>query len=230
MRSPLCPSVISPDDAFVSRLAAAKIVPVLRTATAEIALDALEQCAAAGLDVVELTVTTPQWRRALSAARTRHPELLIGVGTVLRIEEATDALEGGADFLVSPCPAPEVRDVASGRAPFIEGGMTVAELIAASSRGVAKLFPAHVGGVAYLRSLLSIAPSALIVPTGGITVDDVPAWLAAGAVAVGVGRDLFAHDDLVALLADLRTKSLSSTERFAERRITSSTDSSERTR
>jgi 2-dehydro-3-deoxyphosphogluconate aldolase/(4S)-4-hydroxy-2-oxoglutarate aldolase len=110
--------------------------------------------------------------------------------------DALRAADAGADFLVSPYPAPEVREVA-GRAeiPFLEGGFTPGELSAAAARGVAKLFPAHVGGVAYLSSVLAVLPGARIIPTGGIALSDVPKWLHAGAFAVGVGRDLAEHPD-----------------------------------
>lgn len=72
------------------------------------------------------------------------------------------------------------------------------EVLTAAEYGVAKLFPAHVGGVDYLRSLLAVAPDAKIVPTGGISLVDVPVWLSAGAVAVGVGRDLLSCEDITA--------------------------------
>lgn len=76
--------------------------------------------------------------------------------------------------------------------------MTPTEVAASSAHGAAKLFPAHVGGPAYLTSLLAVMPGRRLVPTGGIALADVPAWLAAGAYAVGVGSDLLAHDDLEA--------------------------------
>ncbi|MHB1614878.1 MAG: bifunctional 4-hydroxy-2-oxoglutarate aldolase/2-dehydro-3-deoxy-phosphogluconate aldolase [Actinomycetes bacterium] len=191
---------------FLARLVAARVIPVLRSTGEALALAAVDRCISAGLDVVELTTTTPGWRTVLSEARDRYPSHLLGVGTVLRAEDAQDALGLGADFLVSPCPAAPVREVARGRRPFIEGGMTVAEVLAAADRGIAKLFPAHVGGPSFLRSVLAIAPSALIIPTGGIALRDVPGWLAAGALAVGVGSDLLAQSDpagaLRALLVD----------------------------
>jgi 2-dehydro-3-deoxyphosphogluconate aldolase / (4S)-4-hydroxy-2-oxoglutarate aldolase len=64
--------------------------------------------------------------------------------------------------------------------------------------GVAKLFPAHVGGIAYLRSLLAVEPQARIMPTGGIPLVEAGKWLAAGAFAVGIGSDLTAPGDIVA--------------------------------
>jgi 2-dehydro-3-deoxyphosphogluconate aldolase/(4S)-4-hydroxy-2-oxoglutarate aldolase len=127
------------------------------------------------------------------------------MGTVVTAADAETALAGGAAFLVSPYPAPPVRGVADAAgALFVEGGMTPGEVAAAASHGVAKLFPAHVGGLQYLRTLLSVLPGARIMPTGGIAVADVPAWLAAGALAVGVGSDLYGADDLDAKLAELR--------------------------
>jgi 2-dehydro-3-deoxyphosphogluconate aldolase/(4S)-4-hydroxy-2-oxoglutarate aldolase len=82
--------------------------------------------------------------------------------------------------------------------PLIEGGLTPTEVLDASSRGIAKLFPAHVGGARYLRSLLAVAPGARIMPTGGIPLSEVGDWLAAGAVAVGVGSDLTASGAIAA--------------------------------
>lgn len=178
------------------RLGCVKVLPVLRSPSVETALDDIRRCAEAGLDVVELTTTTPGWYRALAEALARFPGLLIGVGTVLAEADAERAVAGGADFVVSPCPAPGVRRTVEGTVPFIEGGMTVGEVLSASRHGIAKLFPAHVGGPEFLRSVLSIEPRAIVVPTGGIALQEVPSWLAAGALAVGIGRKLFSEEDL----------------------------------
>ncbi len=190
---------MTPDEA-VDRIGAARLVPVLRLAGAAAAERAASRCFAAGLDVVELTATTTEWASALADLRTREPDRVIGLGTVLDAETARRALDLGADFLVSPCPAPPVREVA-GPNLFIEGGWTVAEVIAAGRRGPAKLFPAHVGGTQYLRTLLALDPTLRVIPTGGIRLADVRSWLQAGAFAVGVGTDLLSHDDLSAALA-----------------------------
>jgi 2-dehydro-3-deoxyphosphogluconate aldolase/(4S)-4-hydroxy-2-oxoglutarate aldolase len=132
--------------------------------------------------------------------RRDHPDRLVGIGTVLDEAAALRAIDAGADFVVSPCPVPTVRGALEGQIPLIEGGLTVGEILAAAQHGVAKLFPAHVGGVTYLRSLLAIAPNSRIVPTGGIPLADVSQWLAAGATAVGVGRDLLEAGDMVAAI------------------------------
>ena len=190
--------------AFADVLRGARVVPVIRVSDSVAALDVLGRVAAAGLPAAELTATTHGWADALAEARLRWPGLVTGLGTVLTAADARRAARLGAGFLVSPYPVPEVRDVAADAGlPFIEGGVTPAEIAAAASRGIAKLFPAHVGGIQYLRSLLSILPDALIVPTGGIAPSAAADWLRAGALAVGVGRALL-DGDVDANLAGLR--------------------------
>ena len=179
------------DDDVLAVVQRARVLPVLRAGSADAALALVEPLVAAGLPVVELTTTVPGWEEAVAGARARWPQLRVGVGTVTDPDLARRALRAGAAFLVSPWPVPGVREAADadGR-PFLEGGVTPAEVAAAAGRGVAKLFPAHVGGPAYLRSLLAVLPGARVVPTGGIALDDVGEWLDAGAFAVGVGSDL----------------------------------------
>jgi 2-dehydro-3-deoxyphosphogluconate aldolase/(4S)-4-hydroxy-2-oxoglutarate aldolase len=190
---------------LAAELARARVVPVLRAPSAGAALALVEQCAAARLGVIELTATIPGWQEALLRARERFAGRVLGVGTVLSAADADAAIALGADFLVSPCPAPDVRSAAArGRVPFIEGGMTVGEVLGAADRGIAKLFPASVGGPAFLRSVLDLRPAARIVPTGGISLREVPAWLAAGALAVGVGRALLDEPDLQAAITAIR--------------------------
>ena len=116
--------------------------------------------------------------------------MAVGAGTIRTAEDAHHAIQAGAAFLVSPWPAPDVRAVAErDGVPFLEGGFTPAELAAASARGPAKLFPAHVGGPAYLRSLLAVLPGAAVVPTGGVQPELLDEYLEAGALAVGINAD-----------------------------------------
>ncbi len=179
----------------VEAVGRSRILPVVRTQTADHAHRLVTTLVTAGIGVVEVTATIPGWSEVLEAATAEYPLCVVGAGTITTAVAAEQALERGARFLVSPYPAPEVRSVAArARTLFIEGGFTPSEVAAAASQGVAKLFPAHVAGPAYLRSLLAVVPGARVVPTGGIPLDDVPRWLAAGAFAVGVGNDLFSGD------------------------------------
>ncbi|MFG2973044.1 bifunctional 4-hydroxy-2-oxoglutarate aldolase/2-dehydro-3-deoxy-phosphogluconate aldolase [Streptomyces sp. NPDC048331] len=185
-------------------LAAQRVLPVLREADAAEAVRRATALLAAGCRAVELTTSTPGWAGAV--ARTaplsdvHGRPALIGVGTVTTTAQAETALDAGAAFLVSPYPAPEVRAVAVRRAAvFIEGGFTPGEIAAAvRAAGAAKVFPAHVGGPGFVRSLRAVLPGAVIVPTGGIRPAEVPDWLAAGATAVGIGGGLPTDPDQLA--------------------------------
>lgn len=188
-------------DELVVQLQRARILPVLRSATATAAADDVGRLVEAGLGVVELTTSTPEWADALAQVRRSYPDLVVGVGTVTSVELACRASGEGADFLVTPFAVPGARESA-GEVTVVEGGLTPGEVAAAAAAdGVAKLFPAHVGGPRYLSGLLDVLPGTQVVPTGGIRLDDVPAWLAAGALAVGVGRALLDVDDLPSALA-----------------------------
>jgi 2-dehydro-3-deoxyphosphogluconate aldolase / (4S)-4-hydroxy-2-oxoglutarate aldolase len=177
-------------------IGAARVLPVLRAPDAPTALDQARRVLAAGLGVVELTATTPGWADALATLRREAPAATLGMGTVTDAATAEEAVAAGAGFLVSPWAAPAVRAIADrAGVPFLEGALSPTELAAAlAAGGAAKLFPAHVGGPAYLRSILAVRPGARIVPTGGIRLEDVPAWLDAGAFAVGVGSELASGD------------------------------------
>lgn len=185
---------------LTQRLGEARVVPVLREDTPERALAAARRLADAGFGCIELTTTVPEWGQVIAALRQEHPELTIAAGTITCVEDATTAVGVGADFLVSPHAAPAAREVASrSGVPLIEGGLTPTEIAAALTHGPAKLFPAHLGGPRYLRDLLTVMPTGAIMPTGGIAPEDVPAWLRAGAVAVGIGSALADRTDLADL-------------------------------
>jgi 2-dehydro-3-deoxyphosphogluconate aldolase/(4S)-4-hydroxy-2-oxoglutarate aldolase len=187
-------------------IAAQRLLPVLRTADADASVRRTARLLAAGCRAVELTTTTPDWAdavaRAVPLSDAYGRTALIGVGTVTTTAQAETALDAGAAFLVSPYPAPEVRDVAARRgAVFIEGGCTPGEIAAAVARaGAAKVFPAHVGGPRYVRSLRAVLPEGLLVVTGGIGPSEVGEWLAAGATAVGIGGGLPDDPDGLAAL------------------------------
>ncbi|WP_244291356.1 bifunctional 4-hydroxy-2-oxoglutarate aldolase/2-dehydro-3-deoxy-phosphogluconate aldolase [Streptomyces subrutilus] len=191
-------------------IAAQRLLPVLRSPDADEAVRRAGALLAAGCRAVELTTSTPGWAAAVTRtaplADAHGRPALVGVGTVTTAEQAAAALDAGAGFLVSPHPAPEVRHIAARRAAvFIEGGFTPGEIASAvRDGGAAKVFPAHVGGPDFIRSLRAVLPAGLIVPTGGIRPAEVPDWLAAGADAVGIGSGL--PDDpaeLAAVFAEL---------------------------
>ena len=181
---------------FTDALRRARVVPVLRTDSAAQALGAIDRLVPAGVSMIELTSTTPDWERALASATAAHPRVTFGLGTVWDAETARCAARLGASFLVSPGRAVEARAVAEAAGiPFLEGGFTPTEIVQASAAGPAKLFPAGLGGPEHLRALLAVLPGRHLVPTGGVRLAEVPRWLAAGALAVGVGSDLWQSAD-----------------------------------
>jgi 2-dehydro-3-deoxyphosphogluconate aldolase / (4S)-4-hydroxy-2-oxoglutarate aldolase len=144
-----------------------------------------------GVETLEITLDTPGALAAVEyAAGEGH---IVGVGTVLDGDQARVAAAAGARFVVSPGVIPEVVEVAHelGLEPM-PGVFTATELLQARATGaqVMKLFPASCGGPSYLRALRGPFPDTPLVPTGGVRLDQIQAYLTAGATAVAVGTDL----------------------------------------
>jgi 2-dehydro-3-deoxyphosphogluconate aldolase/(4S)-4-hydroxy-2-oxoglutarate aldolase len=184
-------------DEAIARIVAGRVTPTVRATSAEQADQWARSIGQGGIHTFEFTSTTPGWEDVLRQWTATEPQATVGLGTVTSAEIAERALDAGAAFLVSPFAVPEARAVADRAGVlFIEGGFTPNEIRSAAMHGVAKLFPASVGGVAYLKTLLSVLPGARITATGGIALADAGQWLAAGAVAVSIGSDLFARPDV----------------------------------
>lgn len=180
------------------RIAAERVVAVIRSGSAGEAVAAGRALAAAGINVLEVALTTPG---GVEAIRTLAGELgdaqVLGAGTVLDSTMAGAAIAAGARFLVSPGVAPDV--IATGNrygVPSLPGAASVTEVVAALEAGaeMVKFFPAAGLGIEYMKALRPVLPQAPFVPTGGIDASNARAWLDAGAVAVGVGGSLTRGD------------------------------------
>lgn len=171
------------------------IVAVVRAENAEKALAVAEAIKAAGIDIIEITLTVPGCMdviRELARAYSGK-EVLIGAGTVLDAETARTALLSGAEFVVSPHLNPEtVRLCNRYQKVCIPGAMSVTEVVQAMECGadIVKVFPGSVLGVEFVKAVKAPLPQAPLLPTGGVSLDNVGAWLKAGCVAVGVGGEL----------------------------------------
>jgi 2-dehydro-3-deoxyphosphogluconate aldolase / (4S)-4-hydroxy-2-oxoglutarate aldolase len=177
------------------------IIPVIRAGSADIAMAIVEALMEAKLTVAEITMTVPNAIGAIAAVEKRFGgEMLIGAGTVTDAHTARRAMDAGAEFVVSPCLVDEVIDAARGEAvAVLPGGLTPTEIFEAFRRGadMVKVFPAqNVGGASYLRALRGPFPDIALVPTGGVTLDNIGDLFAAGAAAVGVGSELVSKDAL----------------------------------
>jgi len=175
----------------LAELAAQRVLPVIRAATADDAVATARACAAAGMRVVELTRSVPEVGRALDALR--DDGLVLGVGTIAHAGEVDDAVAAGAQFVVSPWnPAGFVERASARGVAAIPGAFTPGEVAGCHAAGAAavKVFPARLAAPAYLRDLRAVLPGVRLLVTGGIAADAIAGWLAAGALAVGLGGEL----------------------------------------
>jgi Entner-Doudoroff aldolase len=186
----------------------ARVLAILRRADiGEVVLDLFEQLHTAGVRAVEVTLDRPEAPDALRRlVEHAPPDTIVGAGTVLTTDQVDAVADAGGSFVV--CPHVDPRLIERGLArdvPVVPGVSTATELVAARAAGaeVLKLFPAGPLGIPYLRSLLGPFRDAAFVPTGGIAVDDVPAWLEAGAICVGLGGALVGSDGVDPRLAEV---------------------------
>ncbi|MBT2483710.1 MULTISPECIES: bifunctional 4-hydroxy-2-oxoglutarate aldolase/2-dehydro-3-deoxy-phosphogluconate aldolase [unclassified Microbacterium] len=170
------------------------ILAVLRAPSPEAALEASEAIIRGGVTGIEVTFSTPDAPSVIRELIARHGDTVyVGAGTVTAPEQATLAADAGAEFLVSPGTLPALtRAMLDTGRVVMTGAMTPTEVMAALELGVdvVKIFPASLGGPSYLGSLRGPFPDAPLMPTGGVTPDNLAAWFTAGAVAVGAGGDL----------------------------------------
>jgi len=185
----------------VSRLREVGIIPIIRAASADVVVPVAEALLHAGLPVVEITLTVPKAIDAIGAVAKRlGGKVLLGAGTVTDAQMCQRAVDAGAEFIVTPCLVPEVIEAARrADVAVLPGALTPTEVFDAFRSGgdMVKVFPVQsVGGAAYLRALRGPFPNIPLVPTGGVTLDNIGEMFQAGAAAVGVGTELISKDAL----------------------------------
>ena len=182
-------------DEALKKIGEIGIVPVVRAASFEEARQAVDAICAGGISVIEITMTVPNAPALIrSVVRQYGDKVLTGAGTVLNSEQASECLEAGAEFLVSPGLSVPVLRAAQARGKLaIPGALTPTELMMASLEGarVIKIFPCeNMGGAKYIKALKAPFPRVELIPTGGVNLSNAAAYIAAGAFALGVGGDL----------------------------------------
>ncbi len=146
-----------------------------------------------GVTTIEITMNTPGALEAVQRIAETMPEVQIGVGTVRNTGEAGQAIEHGAQYLVTPIMDPEIIEIAhKNDIPVVMGAFSPTEIYNAHQYGAdfIKLFPAGNLGISYMKAALAPMPPLKMVPTGGINLDNAEAWLKAGATGLGVGSAL----------------------------------------
>lgn len=187
-------------DATIARLGKARASAIVRTHDHDLAQRALEAAVAGGFRSLEITLTTPG-ALDLIAHFAREPELLVGAGTVLDVDQARAVVDAGGQFLVSPvADAPVAKVARELDVPLIAGAHTPTELLAAHRMGapLQKLFPAPAGGPTWLKAVLGPLPFLRVVPTNGVDADNAHAWFEAGAFGVGFAAVLFTPELMAA--------------------------------
>ena len=158
------------------------VMPVVVIDDADDAVPTARALLAGGIGVIELTLRTPAALPAIERVAAEVPDIVIGAGTVTSPDQAKQAADAGAKFLVTPgCTDAVVDACFETGLPFLPGASTVSEAMRLAERGLTalKFFPAEAsGGVAYLKSIAGPLPSLKFCPTGGITVASAPSYLA----------------------------------------------------
>jgi len=182
-------------------LARAPVIPVLTIGRVEDAVPLARALVEGGLPILEVTLRTPAACDAIAAIAREVPDACVGAGTVLSAEDLARALQAGAKFIVSPgTPATLADALAACGVPALPGCATVSEAMTLSERGftVLKFFPAEAsGGVRWLKSVADPLPKLKFCPTGGITLQNAPDYLALPNI-VAVGGSWVAPKDALA--------------------------------
>jgi len=185
---------VSEREKIASQIMAAGLVAIVRVPRPEWTVPLATALVAGGIRAVELTMSIPN---ALEAVRTIDRELgeeiLLGVGTVTDDDTCRAAIDAGAKYIVSPVTKPSLVGAAHALdRPVMLGAYTPTEAQAAHEAGsdFVKIFPADTLGPGYIKSLLAPLPHLKIVPTGGVNLDTMEAFLVAGSAALGTGSAL----------------------------------------
>jgi 2-dehydro-3-deoxyphosphogluconate aldolase/(4S)-4-hydroxy-2-oxoglutarate aldolase len=168
-------------------LQAASVIPVLELDRLEDAAPLAMALAKGGLKVVELTLRTAAALDGILAMKRAAPSLIVGMGSIRTEKDIENSIRAGADFLVSPGAGPQLlAAMARSGAPALPGVATASEAMGAAEAGfeAMKFFPAEpAGGIPYLKSLSGPLPSIRFCPTGGISAEKAPDYLALSNVA-----------------------------------------------
>jgi 2-dehydro-3-deoxyphosphogluconate aldolase / (4S)-4-hydroxy-2-oxoglutarate aldolase len=174
------------------------IIPAIRCSSTEDAMFAAEAITSSGIPILEVTMTVPGACKVISGLAQNNPKLAVGAGSVLGVENARRCLDAGAKFLTSTGLDLEMIDFARKENIVVfPGAMTPTEIILAWKAGsdFVKVFPCTpLGGHNYIRSLKYPFPDMPLIAAGGVTQHTVARFILAGAIAVGVGRDLIQPD------------------------------------
>ena len=196
---------VVPDDLMTreqirARIAEIGIIPAVRLYSAEDAVFAAEAVCEGAIPIVEVTMTVPGAVEVIRHLTSQNPGIVVGAGTLFHIETARRCLDAGAAFLTTPGLDLEIVNFALGRGVVVlPGALTPTEVMAAWKAGAdfVKVFPcAANGGPNYIRALKAPFSDVPMIASGGVNQSNAIDFIRAGAVALGIGRDLI-HQDAI---------------------------------
>lgn len=182
----------------LTRIKECGVVAVVRADTKEEAVKISEACVKGGIQGIEVTFTVQdadQVIRELASLYQNNDKVVIGAGTVLDATTARIAILAGAQFVVSPTFDELTAKLCNlYQVPYMPGCMTLTEMKRALEAGVdiVKLFPGSVAGPDFVKAVKAPLPQVNLMPTGGVSLDNIDQWIGNGCVAVGVGGNLVA--------------------------------------
>lgn len=183
---------------FANLLDGNKVIPVVAIDDVDTACRLSEALLEGGVSVIEITLRTAAGLDAIRAVRDRFPAMLVGCGTIRRLDEVTQAVDAGSQFLVSPGgPTKLAETLAAAPVPALPGAATVTEMMTLYDLGFTyqKFFPAGAsGGPAMLKGVEPILPEIRFCPTGGVSPDNLAAYLGCPNVVCVGGSWLAPHD------------------------------------
>ena len=181
----------------LKRITDVGVVAVVRAENEQQAELISQACIKGGVPAIEVTFTVPGAEKVISSLKEKFSsqELIVGAGTVLDSVTARIAILNGAEYIVSPGFDLETAKLCNRyQVPYMAGCMTITEMLHAMEAGVdiIKVFPGSAFGPSYIKAIKGPLPQVNLMPTGGVSLDNVDQWIKNGCVAVGVGGDLSA--------------------------------------
>jgi 2-dehydro-3-deoxyphosphogluconate aldolase/(4S)-4-hydroxy-2-oxoglutarate aldolase len=191
---------------LLAELRSRKLLAIIRADGADTALACVEALVEAGVTTLEISLTTPGGVEAIAKARSQYdPHILIGAGTVVTAAQADEVAAARAGFVVTPAITRGAHRSVQLGLPLLCGALTPTEVVAALDLGATavKIFPAKLHGPAYFSELRAPLPDAPLIAVGGVDAQSAPKYLAAGALAVGVGSPLLGDAGIGGSLSEL---------------------------
>lgn len=181
-------------DKTLAKIGKLGLIAVVRGASQAAALEVSDALVEGGVTGIEIAHTTPEAHRVIEDLDSEYGDgVLLGAGTVTKPEQVEKSVAAKATFLVSPGLDPDLLpSMKETGLAVMPGVLTPSEIMVALHLGMntVKVFPGSLGGPSYIKSLRGPFPEASFVPTGGVSLENIGKWFAAGAFAVGVGSAL----------------------------------------